>query len=395
MSAAVPPVVVDTPPGAPVVIVVGVLARTPRLGGLSWVTLNQAAGLAAAGAEVHIVDPVPAARLHPTGQLAESANAAYFDAVVDRFGLASRATLVCPETGAAHGRSFGELAELAGRADLVWNTGGSLRIPELVERAPVRAYVDLDPGFTQLWAEQGADMGLDGHTHFVTVGPGLGRRDCPIPTLDRDWIGMAPPVSLPHWPVREPRPDGAFTTVASWRGYGGVWHDGVHYGQKAHAVRPLFGLPGQTDEAVELALEIHPDEVDDIAALAVHGWDRVDPDTVAGTPDDFARFVAGSKGELGVAKLGYVAGRTGWFSDRSSCYLATGRPVLAQDTGFAEHLPTGAGLVSFADLDSAAAGLEELAGNYDAHCAAARAVAVDHLDAAEVMAGMLDRLGLA
>lgn len=389
-----PPLFPERPGDGPLVVLAGVLSATPGLGGLSWVTLNQAAGLAAAGARVHIVDPVPVDRLDPGVPLGASANAAYFDAVVDAFGLAGHATLLCPETRATRGRSFAELAALCETADVVLDTGGSLRSDEIGAAAPVRAYLDLDPGFTQLWQAQGADMGLEEHSHFVTVGPLLGVPGCPVPTLDRDWIGMVPPVSLVHWPLGPPCEDGAFTTVASWRGYGSVTHDGVFYGQKVHAARPLFPLPSHTDEDLLLALEIHPDEVPDIDGLDRHGWARVDPGAVAGSPADFAAFVSGSKGELGIAKAGYVTGRTGWFSDRSSCYLASGRPVLAADTGFADVLPAGTGLVAFDDLDSAAAGLELIGADYETHCAAARAIAVEHLDATKVMGGLLSRLGM-
>jgi hypothetical protein len=379
------------PGTGPVVVLVGVLSATPGLGGLSWVTLNQAAGLAQAGARVHVVDLAPDTSPVPLGS---SVHAAYFDAVVDELGLASSATLVCQETAQTHGRTFAELAGICADADLVLNTGGFLRAPDLVEGPDVRAYVDLDPGFSQLWASQGADVGLDGHDAFVTVGPLLGAPGCPVPTLGRDWIGMVPPVSLPHWPEQEPRPAGAFTTVASWRGYGSVWHDGVHYGQKAHATRPLLALAERTSEDLCLALEIHADETSDIAALEAHGWGRVDPSVVAATPGRFADFVAASKGELGLAKLGYIEGRSGWFSDRSSCYLACGRPVLAADTGFGEILPTGAGLVAFSDLDGAVDGLARIAANYAAHCAAARHVAREHLDARSVMGGLLESLGV-
>lgn len=376
------------------VLLTGVVAGTPHLGGLTWVALNQLSGLAAAGCDVHLVEPVTTRQLNPEGSpLAATHNAAYFRSVVDAFGLADRATLLCTDTRETVGHTFTRLAATASTLDVVVNVGGMLEEPELLEPAPIRAYLDLDPGFTQLWASQGADMRFDGHTHFVTVGPLLGTAGCPIPTLGRTWLGMLPPVSLPHWPVAGDGSSGPFTTVASWRGYGSVWHDGVHYGQKAHAMRPLFALPERTGEHLELALEIHPDERDDISALRRHRWKVVDPADVAGSPGAFQRFVDGSKAELGVAKLGYIAGRTGWFSDRSACYLAAGRPVVAHDTGFAEQLPTGDGLLAFEGLDGAAAAIAEVAGDYPRHRRAARHIAEEHLDAGKVMADLLTRIG--
>lgn len=376
------------------VLLTGMIAGTPHLGGLTWVALNQLFGLAAAGCDVHLVEPITSSQLIRRGApLASTHNATYFTSVVDAFGVADRATLLCTDTGETVGLPYRQLAARSRRTDVVVNVGGVLEDRELVEPAPIRAYVDLDPGFTQLWASQGADMRLGGHTHFVTVGPLLGTAGCPVPTLDRTWIGILPPVSLPHWPLAPAARGGPFTTVASWRGYGSVWHDGVHYGQKAHAMRPLFALPEQTGEHLELALEIHPDERDDISALRRHRWKVVDPADVAGSPEAFQRFVGASKAELGVAKLGYLEGRTGWFSDRSACYLAAGRPVLAHDTGFGELLPTGEGLLAFTGLDSAVAGIAEIAGDHPRHARSARRIADEHLDAGRVMADLLVRLG--
>lgn len=374
----------------PVVLLTGMLAGQPRFGGLAWVALNQLLGLRAAGADAHLVEPV--GDHGQAGPLHASRAAAHFRSLTAAYGLTGAATLLHTGTRETVGLPYADLAALAGRADVLLNVGGVLADPDLAGPPPVRAYLDLDPGFTQLWAADGVDLRLDGHTHFVTVGPSLGTSGCPVPTLGRDWIGMLPPVCLAHWPVAPGGQDGAFTTVASWRGYGSVWHRGVHYGQKAHALRPLLGLPGRTDQRIELALDIHPDERDDLDALHAHGWPLVDPAGVAATPQAFHAFVTGSKAELGVAKLGYLAGRTGWFSDRSACYLAAGRPVLAHDTGFGAHLPTGAGLLAFADLDDAAAAMAEIASDYPRHAAAARAIAVEHLDARMVMGGLLERL---
>ena len=141
-----------------------------------------------------------------------------------------------------------------------------------------------------------------------------------------------------------------------------------------------------------MALAIHPDETRDLEALEENGWALLDPAEVAPTPDDYRRFVQGSWAEFGLAKLGYVVAGSGWFSDRSACYLASGRPVLAQDTGFGRRLPTGAGLLAFSDADDVVAGLEELERDYDRHRAAARQIAEEHLAADRVLGSLLERL---
>jgi len=235
-------------------------------------------------------------------------------------------------------------------------------------------------------------MRLDAHTHFVSVADAIGRPDCPIPDCGREWLATLPPVVLSEWPVASGLERRALTTVGHWRSYGAIHHGGVHYGQKVHSLRPLVDLPRRSGASFEVALAIHPDEVDDLAALAEGGWTVLDPALVAATPDDYRRFVQGSWAEFGLAKLGYAVSGSGWFSDRSACYLASGRPVIAQDTGFARRLPTGAGLFAFASAGDVVGAVEELERDYERHRTAAREVAVEHLDSDRVLGSLLERL---
>jgi hypothetical protein len=198
---------------------------------------------------------------------------------------------------------------------------------------------------------------------------------------------------LDRWPAGARLERDAFTTVANWRGYGSIENDGVHYGQKAHSLRRFLELPQTTGERFALALAIHPDEIADLEALRAHGWELLDPRTVAGTPSAYAAFVRGSKGELGIAKSGYADSRSGWFSDRSACYLASGRPVLAQETGFSSFLPSGAGLFAFRSADDVVAAVEELRRDYDRHSRAAHAIAEEFLDSDRVLTRLLREVG--
>jgi hypothetical protein len=179
----------------------------------------------------------------------------------------------------------------------------------------------------------------------------------------------------------------------NWRGYGSIEHGGVFYGQKAHSLREFFNLPTLTTEKFMLALAIHPDEINDLAALRSNGWHLIDPARVAGTPTSYQRFVQGSKAEFGIAKSGYVAARCGWFSDRSACYLASGRPVIAQETGFSRFLPTGAGLFTFETIEEVLTSIEALSGDYDRYARAARAVAEEYFDSDKVLGRLLQRVG--
>jgi hypothetical protein len=355
------------------ILVSGMLAGVPGQGGATWAVLQYVLGLRRLGHEVLFVEPVDdVERSLP-----------YFRRVTAAFGL-DRAALL-DRSGATVGLARRELA-----ADLLLNISGLLADEDLLDAVPVRAFVDLDPGFTQLWVDaEGVDLGFQRHNRFVTIGRAIGTDGCTIPTCGRDWIATPQPIVLEHWPVAPLLVRDAATTVAHWRSYGSIEHGGVHYGQKAHALRPLLDLTSLTDVPLALALAIHPDERADLDRLRRHRWTLLDPAAVAGTPGDYRGFVQGSWAEMGVAKLGYVASRCGWFSDRSLCYLASGRPVIAQDTGFGDWLPTGEGVLAFHTSEDAAAAIEAVRSDYPRHRRAARAIAEDVFDSDRVLADLL------
>jgi Glycosyl transferases group 1 len=275
--------------------------------------------------------------------------------------------------------------------DVVLNSSGVLAL-DSIRQIPIRVYLDLDPAFNQLWHEEGIDRHFDGHTHFVTVGQAIGHDGCEVPTSGREWIGTLPPVVLDEWPRATAVDTDALTTVANFRGYGSIHRDGVHYGQKVHSLRRLIDLPRRAHQRLVLAMHLHADERRDITALAEGGWEIADPTIVAATPDVYRRFIQGSRAEIGITKSGYVVSRCGWFSDRSACYLASGRPVLAEETGFSQFLPTGEGLFAFSDVDGAVAAIQELHRDYARHSRAARAVAEEYLDSDRVLATLLERV---
>jgi hypothetical protein len=261
---------------------------------------------------------------------------------------------------------------------------------------PRRVYLDLDPAFNQLWhVTQGIDMRFGSHNYHVTVGLGIGRAGCRVPTCGLEWIPTLQPVVLAQWPVAERIVYDGLTTVGNWRGYGSIEHEGVFYGQKVHSLRQFINLPRRTREKIMPALAIHPQEAKDLAALAENGWILLDPHEVAHDPPRYRQFIQGSKAELGIAKSGYVASRCGWFSDRSACYLASGRPVLAQETGFSSFLPTGEGLLAFETEDDVLRGIDILNRDYPRHSRAARALAAEHFDSDRVLHRLLVRIGAA
>jgi len=265
---------------------------------------------------------------------------------------------------------------------------------ELLGAARRRVFLDTDPGFGQMWRELGLADIFAGHDVHVTIGERIGASDCTIPTCGLRWITTPQPVVLDAWPV-SPLPARArrFTSVASWRGaYGPVDYAGHRYGLRVHQFRRFAALPQLTGARFELALDIHPAEREDIGRLRDGGWTLRDPAAVASTPRSYQRYVRGSWAELMVAKGMYVDTRSGWFSERSICYLASGRPVLAQDTGLGDMYPLGRGLLAFATLEEAIAGVETLRENPRRHAEAARALAEEHFDSDKVLARLVDEL---
>lgn len=379
------------------ILLSGMIAGVPRQGGATWAVLQYLLGFRRLGHDVYFVEPVEAAALRPEGApLARSTNAAYFRRVTSDFGLAANSALLLAGTRQTVGLPYAGLREAARRADVLLNVAGLLTDPALTSDARARVYLDLDPAFTQLWhAAENINMRFDGHSHFITVGQNVGRPGCVVPDCGRDWLTTLQPVVLEHWPTGEGISYDALTTVANWRGYGSVEYQGRFYGQKAHSLRRLIELPTLTEEKFLLALAIHPGERDDLAALARNKWNLLDPSRVTSTPADYRRFVQSSKAEFGFAKSGYVISRCGWFSDRSACYLASGRPVLAQETGFSDHLPTGEGLFAFESSEEAVEHIRNMNADYDRHARASRRIAAEFFDSDKVLPRLLGRVGVA
>ena len=375
------------------ILCAGMLAADPHHGGASWAVLQYLLGFRQLGHQVYFVEPIEKSKLRPAGTpLIRTAAGLRFQRLVAAFEYGERSALLLEGTTETVGLTYDTLREIAARADLLVNISGMLTDDALLQPIRRRLYLDLDPGFNQVWhASQSIDRHFDGHTHFATVGLRVGGADCRVPTCGRTWITTCPPVVLQHWPVARGWTRNAFTTVGNWRSYGSMQYEDLFLGQKAHSLRPLIDLPKRTQIRFELALAIHPTEPD-LADLRQNNWTLIDPRRAAGTPGSYRSFISNSRAEFGIAKSGYVATRSGWFSDRSACYLAAGRPVLAQDTGFAPMLPTGEGLIRFQTEADALAGLDAIQTQYTRHRDAARAIAEQYFDSKHVLTRLLDKV---
>jgi hypothetical protein len=380
------------------VMVAGAIAQHPLGGaGNTWAFLQYVLGFRRLGFDTYYVEHIDAERCiddeRARAPFATSANARHFRRVVEQFQLAGHAALLERDADGHVGLPRRDLELLARDTALFVNLSGRFHLASVLAATQRRMYVDLDPGFVQIWqAQYGVDMNLRGHDAYVTVGLKLGAPDCPLPTCGIEWQTTLPPVVLDEWTTAQP-PGATYTTVADWRGYGPVEWRGVWYGQKAEEFVRLVDLPHRVAVPLELCLAIHPDESDRVR-LQQNGWRLVSPREHASTVDAYRRYIFGSRGEFTVVKHGYAAGRTGWISDRSACYLAAGRPVIIQDTGIDGYVPVGEGLVTFTDVDSAAAALEAVERDYARHAVAAAAFARRYLDSDRVLERLVEMVGL-
>jgi hypothetical protein len=314
-----------------------------------------------------------------------------------QYGLASSAALVYEDGEQIHGAAKPELMEVAGAADLLVNISGHLTWEPLKSRIRRKVYIDEDPGYTQLWHAAGnAGSRLDGHDFYFTVGENIGTPSCSVPTAGIPWRPVRRPLVLEEWPVCCAGRRDRFTTVASWRGsYGPVRHGDETFGQKVHEFRKYVELPAQVPATFEIALDINPADGKDLDLLRRHGWQIEDPRAVVPDPPAFRRYVQSSAAEFSVAQGIYVQTESGWFSDRTVRYLASGKPALVQDTGFSRNYPVGEGLLAFRTVEQAVEGATRILGDYERHCQAARALAETYFDSDKVLGRLLEEIGVA
>jgi hypothetical protein len=382
------------------VVVSSVIANKPLNGGNAWAVLSWVLGLQKLGFRVYFMEQInKESCVDATGATAafeHSANLAYFKEVTKRFGWSGSAALIYEEGEQIHGLTYGELLDIAEAADLLVNITGHLTLEPLMRRLRRKAYLDLDPGFTQFWHASGdAGARLEGHDLYFTIGENIGTPVCPIPTGGIRWRPTRQPVVLDHWPVSREGDRDRFTTVATWRGpYGPVRYGGKIFGLKVHEFRKIIELPERVPQTFEIALDIHPAEEGDLNLLNRHGWRLVDPEVAVPDPGRFRRYVQSSGGEFSVAQGIYVDTHSGWFSDRTIRYLASGKPVLVQDTGFGRNYPVGEGLVAFRTPGEAIAGAGRIGRDYEQHCRAARSLAEEYFDSDTVLGSFVDEAGV-
>ena len=384
----------------PLVIVGGVIANKYRNGGAVWTRLNWVLGMQKLGFDVVFIEQIDQLNcLDEQGRVTSfelSSSLAYFKKVMQEFGLSESAALVYEDGRECYGKSLQEIGELASDADLLINITGHLHLPEIMESRICKVYIDLDPGYTQLWYQAGMlDTHFLAHDQYFTIAEAIGTNECTIPVGDIPWQTTRQPVVLDLWPVSTRGDSERFTTIASWRDdYGTLHHKGQRLGVKAHEFRRFIRFPELVEQTCEIALNLYEDDRADLDLLLKHGWQVKDPGLVVPDPATFRKYVQTSGAEFSVAKEMYTKTRGGWFSDRTVRYLASGKPALVQDTGFSHRYPVGEGLLAFGSMKSALRGAGDISRNYAAHCRAARQIAEDFFDSDKVLGNLVERIGI-
>jgi glycosyltransferase involved in cell wall biosynthesis len=402
------------------IVVTGLIAQHPSLGGISWHYLQYLLGLRRLGHDVYYFEDSGQWPYNFDGGASGndwvsydcSENVSYLNSLMRRFGLENRWSYRFPIRNQWYGLSDSERRDVVNRADMLLNVSGSLEFPDHYRQVGRLVYIDTDPVFTQVKlarGEQDFRNRVDAHDIHFSYGECL---SASVPRTGHNWQPTRQPIVLSEWRTST-APRNGFTTVMSWTSYKPLTYADKTYGQKDVEFYRFLNLPMTVRPVrLELALsniehvnwrteiENMPPMVFELMQgqpewssreLLVHaGWSVVDATETCRDLDSYRNYIQSSKAEWSVAKNGYVQGQPGWFSERSACYLASGRPVVVQDTGFSAVLPVGEGIFAFKTLEEAAAAIEEVEANYAREAKAARAIAGDYFDSEKVLKRLIE-----
>ncbi|HUQ21269.1 MAG TPA: hypothetical protein VM099_16775 [Gemmatimonadaceae bacterium] len=377
----------------PVAVLVGFAAKSP-VAGMVMYNLHYLAGLMELGYAVHYVECVTRVNeCYNPSDNSFSDDPAYglrylTEAMTQMPSIATTWTFIDLQ-GNYHGASRDELLTSLDAAEFVLTIADPVWFDEL-ERCPRRAFLDGDPMFTQVRMLDASNPTGDVLARYPTLFTYWTRQtaaDTKVPSAGRTWISTTPAVATSLWEVAPSRCGTPVRTLMNWGGFRDVQIDGLVYGKKDRSVVDLIDMPSLTTQRLELAVGGSPPREE----LESHGWALSDPLDASGTIDGYREFIAGSRIDLGIAKHGYVQSRSGWVSDRSLCYLASGRPVIHQDTGFTDWLPSQQGLLAFSNAVEATKCIDEIELDYEGHARAARSLAETTFEARSVIGQMLDK----
>jgi len=382
-----------------IVIGVGIASSPISAAGLVWNYLNWALGFRSLGWDVWLTEAIDSAKCVDANwqkvPFEQSANLAQWNAVMKFFDFTDRATLLI-DGRAAELEAF---RDFCAEADLFLNMSGHFKSTAVSFPKALKIYQDGDPAFSQVWVESyGVDMNFAAHDRFVTAGLRLGQPGTFAPTCGIEWIPTFPPVALEYWPPawqdqnQTPQENfDRFTNIANWEGYKSSEWRGEWFTGKREEFQKFVAVPRSVSQPIELATHVTMHEAE-LPPFREAGWKFIEAAPICSTLDAYGAYIRGSSAEFSIAKGGYVLSRAGWFSDRGVCYAASGKPLVAQDTGVADLLPVGEGFHPFSTPAEAVAACERVIADFPAQQRAARVMAEEHFDAAKVIRRLLDRI---
>jgi hypothetical protein len=405
-------------------IVLGMMGHMP-VAGVIWQVLHYLEGFRRLGFEVYYVEDTGTWPYNPE-QNTVTADCTYTLSFLSRtmaaFGFSDRwAYRSLTHRGHCFGLSDSQVLRLFEQSDILINLTASTVLRDEHLQVPIRVYLETDPVLPQIEVAKGNSSYIDmlgAHTHHFSYGENLGAPDCGVPLERFHYFPTRQPVVLDWWsgPAHAlsnaaiSPPHACFTTIANWRQSGKDldWNGETYTWSKHHEFLKFVELPQLTSTRLELALalktgmatqerswtSLNEEEAEAIQFLTAHGWLVVNAMSVSKDIFAYREYILGSRGEFTVAKDQNVRLRSGWFSDRSACYLAAGRPVITQDTGFGKMIPAGTGLFSFSTMEHIVAALDAIESDYKKHRRAAREIAEDYFRAETVLAKLVDDVGI-
>lgn len=358
------------------IVILGYIIRGPY-GALCWHHFQYIYGLKKLGHEVLFIedsDDYPGFHNYSSIETAKYSGFAFIETLFQKYGLKDKWAYFDSLSGDWYGVSKSKVMEFCSTAHIVINISAVNPVREWWANIPVRVFLDTDCVFTQIRMLQEQPL-MDlakSHTCHFTLGENVGQDDCKVPTAGFTWKTTRQPVVLDLWKNQPPNPKGPWTTIMHWDSYKVVEYNDEKFGMKSAAFEEFFTLPGLVpDERFEMGIKCD----EKIAArLNGYGWNVIDPLQPTKTPWTYQGFIGSSKGEWSVAKHGFVYSKCGYLSERSLNYMASGRPVVIQDTGFSKFFPTGDGLLAFSNLDEASTCISLVNENYSFHCHRAREI---------------------
>lgn len=376
------------------IIVTGLMAQYP-LGGVAWDYFQYVLGFARLGHDVYYFEDTGQWPYNPVeGGLAKDGkyNSEYLSEIMSKYDFQEKWAYCFPHENTWYGLTSTKRNEIINTADILINVSGTLAQPKNYRKIPHLVYIDSDPVFTQLKLARGQldyKNLVDYHDFHFSFGEDL---SSPIPSTGHSWIPTRQPIVLKEW-RNSISPKNVYTTIMNWTSHNDVVYKGKSYGQKNKEFLKFLDLPKEVDTInLEIAVNAGKNQKTPYELLKHKNWIVVNPDNVCYDMESYRRYIINSKGEWSVAKNGYVVGQSGWFSCRSACYLAAGRPVIVQDTGFTNIIPTGKGLFAFSNMEEAIAALKEVESNYLMHSEAALEIALKYFDSDKVLKELIQKV---